>query len=618
MNPSQMGGLGSGPLPSCFIGNGQMVLENIIGSGTIFRFFSSGSQYALVQQIATDIHTIPASSVGSGNSVVDTTVAGLANSTIIATNAITGALSDLGEAYLHAVAVVANATYNAIVNPIEAIVAGDASAVGTNLGVLAGNTLQAAADVGNSFANGDIAGGLGHMQELGGQLAATTLAAVLAVPEALAAGTISSYTSGSAAGVVNNLGTQANNLATAANNLENADNAADALAGTGAVIAGGFGLVGAAVAATGAIISSGVVSSFNTVGTGDPNAAFNNLDTQSSVISAQAATLQNAADSGNVGATLQATAIIVAESVALVTSAIVAPLASAAAAVSTYVQDIAHNPTQAVIASTTSVVNSANQAQAGFNSGNANQAVTGAANVLGDSLNVAATTIVAGFVELGNNFVPGITSIVEDIAGFFGGFHHINTSEENDREAKNAYLARQRAAWVADQERMNSANAAATAAAGVQETAQQTALTAVNTAWSLQGQAAYDLNYAKVLAMTDTTALQTAYETSRTITDAAIKAYLDLNGNGITDIMNKWTYYEIEKITAANTDAGWVIALSVNYADTGNLTTYAFNRASGNWSASKIYKSLDSSGTSDYQNALVIYDGSLNSTRPYP
>jgi len=417
MNPSQMGGLGSGPLPSCFIGANQNVLENIVGSGTIVRFFRSGGDIAIANQIATHIPPVSASSVHSGDATTDAVVAGTASALIVVTNALTDVASQVAVAYLNQAKIVADNQFQAIATPISSIVSGNAGSIGTNVGNTAGNTIQAAKDIGTSFSKDppDVIGGLGHVGEVAGLAAATVVSAAIAPFAAIGAGytgELGTAASGNAANAVTHLGIQADQIGQTAQALDDAADKGDVkgvLANTGSVMAQGLGLAAAALAAPATVLSAGVVSSFNTVGTGDPVAAFNNLQTQSNAIAAQGNTLNTAVNSGNAGAAAQALVTVTAQSLALAASAVVAPIASAAAEVNHYGTAIVAHPTQAVTTAANNVASSANSVQNAINSGNSNQFAAGVVNVVGDSLNVGATSVIGGaaivFNAIRNAFV---------------------------------------------------------------------------------------------------------------------------------------------------------------------------------------------------------------------
>jgi hypothetical protein len=405
MATSQMGGLGSGPLPSCFIGANQEVLENIVGSGTIVRFFRSGGDIAVANQIATHIRPVSASSVHSGDATADAVFAGTANGLITATNALTGALASAAVAYLNQAKVVADNQFQAIATPISSIVSGNAGSIGTNVGNTAGNAIQAAKDIGTSFSRTppDVAGGLAHTAEVAGLVAATVVSAAIAPVAAVTAGytgMLGTAGTGNAANAVNRFGTQANQIATTATAIDAAANKdppdiKGVLANTASTIAQGAAVVGSALAAPAAVLGAGVVSSFNTVNSG-PVAAFNNLQNQADTIAVQGNKLDKALNDGNAGAVAQAAVTLLAQTAALAASAVVAPIASAAAEVKQYGAAIVVHPQQAVNSAANNVASSANAVQNAVNSGNSNQAAAAIANVVGDSLNVGATSIIAG------------------------------------------------------------------------------------------------------------------------------------------------------------------------------------------------------------------------------
>ena len=409
MDPSRMGGLGSGPLPSCFVGDKQEILENIIGSGTIYRFFSSGGDMAAAQQIATHIAPISASSVGSGNSTVDTTLASVANGSIVATNALTGALSQFAQAEVQAGHVVLNSGYQALVNPVVDVISGNSGNIGTTAATLAGNTAQAAQDLGNSH---NAAEAFGHMTELAATATATAVALVTAPAHAWAAGVsgeLQTALTGDPTQSVTHVLQEANSIANTANSIDNAAAHGDVegvLAGTLSTATQSLALYASAMAAPLTAIGSGAVSSFSTVGSGDPNAAFNNIEHQANAMNSMAHNIDNAIDSGNGGAAVVDIANLAAQSAAIVAAAVTAPIAAAAAVAVDYVANVANNPTHAVDTATNDVVDSANQVDRAIDSGNSNQAAAAVVNVVGDSLNLATTSTVAGLAI-------GVTAVVD-------------------------------------------------------------------------------------------------------------------------------------------------------------------------------------------------------------
>ena len=406
MDPSQMAGLGSGPLPSCYIGENQEVLENIIGSSTIYRFFSSGGDVAAAQQIATHIPTVSASSVGSGNSTVDNTVATLANAGIAITNGLTNALSATAVEAVQTAHAVANSEYQALVNPVVDAVSGNAGSIGTNVGNLEASTVSAATNFGTALANGDPLGALGAGAQMVAAAGATALSIATAAPMAVASGVsgeLQTALSGNPVQAVNNVVNEANNINNTANSVDSAaasGNVQGVISGSLSVAAQSLALAASAVTAPVAAAASGVVSEFSTVGSGNPNAAFTNVENQANAMNSTAHNIDNAINSGNAGAAVEDIAQLSAQSIAVATAAITAPLAAATTEVANYVTNITSNPTQAMNSANNSVVSAANQVQNGINSGNSNQVAAGIVNVVGNSLNAGATDVVGGVTTL--------------------------------------------------------------------------------------------------------------------------------------------------------------------------------------------------------------------------
>ena len=415
MQPSQMGGLGSGPLPSCYTDGNQRAVENLIGSGTIYRFFSSGGDAALLDKAKTHIQPISPSSVGSGNAVVDQTVSQVANGLIVATNAATGVLVDVGQAALASQKRMAIAEYHAIADPIAGVVSGTGGSIGTSVGRSATNAIDEGKGMAREFSKdpptaASIASGLGHAAAVVGLAAATAVEAVIAVPAAVAAGSVSALKaglSGDATKVVTNIGTQANAVASSASAIDDAANkhppdVGGVLQNTAATIAGGLAVAGAALEAPAAAVFSGAAATFSTVGSGDPERAFNVLQAKSDQIEETANKFDKAAASGDSDAAALATLELAAQTASIAVAAITAPLASAAAVVAAWGADVVDNPDQSILKAAADVQASAAAAQAAADRGDVGGTLKAGLNVLGDSLDTGATAVLGGLVDFGN------------------------------------------------------------------------------------------------------------------------------------------------------------------------------------------------------------------------
>ena len=410
MQPSQMGNRGSGPLPSCYVGANQSVIENIAGSETIVRFFNSGADARLAGQIQTHIPTVSASSIHSGDPVVDAAVAGVANGLGKTVNAVTGALSDVAVAQLQSWHAQADVQFHAVADSISSVAGGNAGSVANSVSTNASKTISEAKGINDAFKKHppDVAGGLAHVGATVGMAVATAGQAAIAPFVAGAAGAVSelrSVGSGDSANATRNIAKQANSLAHAANAADAAAARGDVggtLSAGASVIAQSIAVGAAAVLAPVAAVGSGVVSVFSTVASNDPTAAFNSLQHQADAISHTGDNIDNAIARGDAGAALGNMATATAQTLGLAAAAVVAPIASAFAEVGAYGSGIAAHPDQSVIQAANDVANDANQLVNAFNSGNSDAAAQAFVNIAGDGLNTAATAVVGGFVDVGN------------------------------------------------------------------------------------------------------------------------------------------------------------------------------------------------------------------------
>jgi hypothetical protein len=253
MPRSQMGRPGeTGTLPSCYIGRDQEVLESLIGSGTIYRFFNSS---LIVEQLGAIAYTPPmitAGSVGSGNSTVDQTVAAVANGLSTGVGAVTGALSDVAQANWTGFQTGFQASTSAFISNTAGALSGQTDAAALNAVAASQGAITAANQFGNAVASGDVAAMSGAALNMAGNFAAVGISSATAVPASLVAGAASSFgtvTSGDGAAAFNNLAAQANNISAAANRLDNASNFQDVSAGLASVAAQAVALTTAAITA---------------------------------------------------------------------------------------------------------------------------------------------------------------------------------------------------------------------------------------------------------------------------------------------------------------------------------------------------------------------------------
>ena len=404
MQPTQMGNRGSGPLPSCYIGTNQQILESIIGSGTIYRFFESPTISQGLAQIAYTPPRIDSSDVNSGNAEVDAAIVGLTNGLGTTVGAITNILSDVAIEQNEAARDIAQAFTNAALNPIVNIFNGNTSGVGTNVTSLGTGAVNSAEEFGNSLANGDVAGALGAGVAMVGQFGATALAAVTAPAQAIGAGTVSSLMTigtGDGEAAFNNLQAQANNIENSANQLANATSAAQGAAAFSAVLSQSAGLAAAAVtapiAAAIAEVSSAVIDYVEEITVNPVQAINNNVNN----VVGNANNVEQFGQSGNTNAATLAALETAGSAFELSAATAVAGVALALEAAENYVTNVANNPIGSVNNAVNNVVNNANDVQQLGQSGNTNAATVAALETVGATLQLSSTAVVSGLVQAG-------------------------------------------------------------------------------------------------------------------------------------------------------------------------------------------------------------------------